>query len=170
MPDRVQLGGISLRTVLVFLLLLGLFNGLYQIEKRTSGRILDIPYTRLVTASAAVAGAWLLPMPVDRRGDITLASGSTAVVVCAGCNGLETLILMLAGVLALPSPWSRRLRGLALYLPLLFILNVFRVLMLLFMMAQYPTHIDLFHYQIGQGIMVVFVMVFWMHYVHQAAS
>ena len=60
------------RTVVLFIVLLGLFNAAYQLEKRGSGRWVDVPYTRLVTAAAAAAGSWLLPIPVERRGDLTL--------------------------------------------------------------------------------------------------
>ena len=160
----------QLRVALTFLLLLGFFNGLYQIEKRVSGRFLDLPYTWLVTRAAACAGDWMLPFPISQKKDMILESKHTAVVVRGGCNGLEALFLLLAGILAFPSSWRRRGMALLLYLPLLFVLNVLRVLMLLFVMAQYPAHIDLFHYQIGQGIMVVFVMTFWVHYVRQTAS
>ena len=160
----------QLRAALTFFLLLGLFNGAYQIEKRVSGRILDIPYSRLVTAGAAYVGGWLLPIPVGMRGDITLGSENSAVVVRSGCNGLEAIFLMAAGILAFPASWRRRGQALLVYLPLLFVLNLLRVVMLLFVMAVHPSYIDIFHYQIGQGILVVFVFGFWAHYVHQTGS
>lgn len=155
----------SLRIALTFLLLLGLFNGGYQLEKFLSGRVLDMPYSSLVTAGAALAGTWLLPVPVERRGEITLGSGDTAVVVRGGCNGLEALFLMTAAVLAYPTSWRRRVQALVVYLPVLFLLNLLRVVMLLYVMAAWPAYIDTFHYQIGQGILVIFVFGFWMHFV-----
>jgi exosortase/archaeosortase family protein len=154
------------RTALIFLLLLGCFNGAYQVEKRFSGIVLDVPYTRLVVISAGLVGGWLLPDPVNRRGEITLGSGGAAVVVRSGCNGLEAIFLMVAGILAYPVSWRHRTVALIIYVPLLFLLNLLRVVMLLFVFANYPSYIDVFHYQIGQGILVVFVFVFWMHYVH----
>ena len=156
--------------VVRFLVLLVLLNGFYIAEKRLSGRFLDLPYTSLVTWTAARAGEALLSIPVIQRGPITLGSDYAAVVIRAGCNGLEVVFLLLAGLLAFPASWQQRGRALILYLPLLFVFNVFRVLMLLFVMTKYPAHIDLFHYQIGQGIMVILVMTFWVHYVHKADS
>lgn len=157
-----------LRIALRFLLLLGLFNGAYQVEKRLSGRILDLPYTRLVTALSAYVGEGLLPIPVERRGDITIGSGNTEVMVRGGCNGIEALFLMAAGVLAYPSSWRRRGQALVVYLPVLFLLNLLRVIMLLYVMAIHPSYIDLFHHQVGQGILVVFVIGFWVDYVRGA--
>ncbi|MFC1526325.1 archaeosortase/exosortase family protein [Candidatus Latescibacterota bacterium] len=160
----------QLRTIAVFFALLGAFSGVYQFEKRVSGRYLDLPYTRLVTIASQHLGQVLLPFPVGRRGDITLATGGAAVVIRGGCNGIEALFLLLAGVLAVPAPWRRRAEALALYLPLLFVLNLFRVLMLLYIMARYPDLIDLFHYQIGQGIMILFVLAFWLHHVRRVQA
>ena len=153
------------RMLLVFFCLLGLFNGIYQLEKRLSGCCLDLPYTRLVVAAAEMAAWALLPFPVQRRGDMTLGSERASIVVRGGCSGIEALFLMLAGVLALPAPWNTRLKALAVYLPLLFLLNLLRVLMLLCVVVRHPELADLFHNQIGQAIMVVFVLACWVRYV-----
>lgn len=162
------LPGSQTRIILIFLLLLGLFNGVYQAEKRLSGRLLDTPYTRVVTALAASVSARLLPIPVTRQGDVTLGSENTAVVVRGGCNGIEALFLMAAGVLAYPASWRRRGRALLVYLPILFALNLLRVAALLYVMAVHPAQIDFYHYQVGQGILVAFVFGFWMQYVRDA--
>lgn len=158
------------RIAVRFFLLLILFSGGYYVEKKVTGQIIDIPYTRLVTLASAWVGQVVMPIPVTMRGDIILGSGNTAVVVRAGCNGLEAIFLMLAGILAYPTSWRRRGQALSLYLPTLFILNLLRVLLLLFVMARYPQYIDVFHYQVGQAVLVVFVFAFWVHYVHWTKS
>ena len=157
----------QIRVVVTFFLLLGGFNGIYQYEKRVSGSYVDLPYTRLVTDGSALLGNLILPFPVEQRGDITLGSGHTAVVVRSGCNGIEAIFLLLAGILAFPASWRGRLFALALYLPFLYALNLFRVLLLLYVMVEYPTHIDFFHYQIAQGFMVIFVLICWVHHIHR---
>ena len=82
----------------------------------------------------------------------------TAVVVRAGCNGVEALFLILAGVLAVPATWAVRGRTLVCYLPLLFALNLLRVVGVLYVLARFPEQMSLAHDQIAQGIMVVAVM------------
>ena len=52
----------------------------------------------------------------------------------------------------------------------MFFLNLVRVLLLLWVMASIPQHIDVFHYQVGQGIMVLFVLVFWIHFRRRASG
>lgn len=157
----------QLRVVLVFLALLAVFNGLYQAEKRLSGRYFDIPYSSLVTRSVAHLGVWLLPFPVVLKGDIALGTERSSVVVRGGCNGIEAIFLMVAGILAVPAPWHRRLLATAIYLPVLYVLNLFRVLMLVYVVVTYPAHFDTFHHQVGQGVMVIVVMALWVHYVRR---
>ena len=73
----------------------------------------------------------------------------TAVVVRAGCNGVEALFLILAGVLAVPATWAVRGRALVCYLPLLFALNLLRVVGLLYVLARFPEQMSLAHDQIA---------------------
>ena len=157
----------QVRTVLTFLLLLGLFNAAYQIEKRVSGRIVDRPYSCLVAAAAAQVGSWLLPIPVEHREEITLRSNNATVVVRGGCNGLEALFLMVASVLAYPASWRSRGRALLLYLPALFVINLLRVIGMLYVTAVWPAYIYLCHDQLGQGFLIIFAFGFWMHYVYR---
>ncbi len=165
LPRRKQL-----RIAVTFLLLLALFNGVSQIEQRYSGQFIDIPYTSLVTAAATHVGNLVMPFAVSQRGPVTLsADDGVAIVVRGGCNGIESVFLLLAGILAFPVSWHVRGRALLLYLPPIFFLNIVRVLMLLWVMATIPQHMDIFHYQIGQAIMVVFVMLFWIHFVRKSA-
>ena len=169
------MSGISLprrqhmKIVVTFLLLLALFNAVSQIEQRYSGRYIDIPYTSLVTGGAAFVGSLIMPFTIDRRGPVTLSAGDgVAVVVRGGCNGIEAVFLLLAGVLAFPVGWVNRARALILYLPLLFLLNLLRVLMLLWVLESAPQHMDIFHYQVGQAMMVLFVMLLWIHFVRKS--
>jgi len=156
------------RMVLTFVALLGLMNGAYQLERRASGALVDRPYTEIVT-SASAAAAWLvMPFSVERRGSNVLSSGRSSVVIVSGCNGLEAMFLMIAGVLAYPASWRRRGRALAAYLPALFGLNLLRILMLLYVMVEIPSQIDFFHSVVAQGILVAFVIGFWVQFVRSA--
>ena len=159
--ERLPVWGIGLR----FALLLLLFNGTYYVGKKLSDQAFDLPYTRLVTLAAAGLGEELLPIPVERRGELTLGSGCAAVVVRDGCNGVEAIFLMLAGILACPGTLIRKGKAVLLYLPALFTLNLVRILLLLFVISEYPEWIDFFHYQVGQTLLVIFIFAFWVHYV-----
>ena len=88
-------------------------------------------------------------------------------VVRGGCNGVEALFLMVASILAYPASWRSRGRALLLYLPALFVINLFRVIGMLYVTAVWPAYIYLCHDQLGQGFLVIFAFGFWMHYVYR---
>ena len=157
----------QLRIVVIFLALLAVLNGLFQVEKRLAGQYFDIPYSSLVTGSVAFLGDWLLPFPVTQQGSIALGTERCSVVVRGGCNGVEAIFLMVAGILAVPASWRQRLAAAAICLPFLYVLNLFRVLMLVYVAVAYPASFDTFHHQVGQGVMVIAVMALWVHYVRR---
>lgn len=154
-----------LRIVVRFVLFLVLLNGLFYLEYKLSGKYLNDPYTHIVTLISGWIGKALLPFPVEIRGDFALGSGDAAVIIRNGCNGVEAVFLLLAGILAYPATLRQRLLAGVVYLPALFFLNVLRVLMLLYIFVFHPQYLDFFHFQVGQGILVVFVLVFWVHIV-----
>lgn len=156
----------SLRLAVLFVLYLGVMHGVYQLERRTTDRFLERPLTHAVTVASAALGQLVLPFPVTRHGE-TLTSGSASVLVRAGCNGVEAMILILAGILAVPAGWSTRLLALAWNLPLLFVLNLLRVDALLYVLVRFPQHMPLAHDQIAQGIMVVVVLLLWLRYLQR---
>lgn len=154
----------SVRVALLFLLWLGMLHGVYQLERRTTNRYLEAPLTHAVTVASGYVGQVLLPFPVVMQGQSVLAAEGTAVVVAAGCNGVEALFLILAGVLAVPAAWAVRARALACYLPLLFVINLLRVDGLLYVLIRFPEHMSLAHDQVAQGIMVIVVLLLWLRY------
>jgi exosortase/archaeosortase family protein len=154
----------ALRVAVLFLVILGALHGLYQLERRTTDRFLDRPFTALVTLAAEGVGRAVLPFPVEQRSGGVLGTEGAAVVVRSGCNGIEALFLMLAGILAVPAPLATRVRVLAMALPFLFFLNLLRIIGLLYVMAEHPDLIAFAHDQVAQGIMVVAVLVLWVRY------
>jgi len=156
----------KVRVALLFFVFLGLFNGVYQVEKRVSGRYLDLPYTSMVTSGAEFVAQRVLPIPVERRGIATLGTGCTAVVIRGGCNGIEAVFLLVAGILAYPASWFLRCHAFLIYLPVLFVLNLLRIVTLLYVMAEHQAYIHTFHDQIAQGILVVSVFGMWVHYIY----
>ena len=155
------------RLAITFLLILGGINLLYYAEKKLALGIWDQPYTRLVTWTAGSVADLVLPYPIVTRGIAIVAEGRTTVVVVSGCNGLEAIFLIVAGILAYPATWRQRWIGLARYVPALFALNLVRVVFLVHIAHRHPTLMDVSHFQVAQGILIVFVLFFWIHHVRR---
>ena len=170
LPARISIlwGDTRVRMAVSFLLILGGLNFLYYLEKKLALGIWDQPYPHFVALLSGYLCRIILPYSISVSGDIIGVDGRTSVIIQSGCNGLEALFLMAAGILSFPASWHQRLGGLARYLPLIFILNLFRVVLLVYIAHSHSAYLNVFHFQIAQGILIVFVLFFWIHYIRRA--
>jgi len=152
------------RLSLRFLAILGGTNLLYYAEKKLELGVWDVPYTQLVAWAAGKVGALVLPYSIRVSGASIVAESQHVILIASGCNGLEAILPMVAGILSYPASWAQRGRGLVRYVPLLFLLNVARVVLLVDTARSHPQYLDVLHFQVTQGILIVFVLFFWAHY------
>lgn len=79
-----------------------------------------------------------------------------AVNVRTGCNGLETIYIFFAGVLAFPAPWKRKLLGLVFGFLAIQALNVVRIVSLFYIGVYFPKHFEDSHIVVWQAIVILF--------------
>ena len=120
------------------------------------------PFT---TAVAKVGGftAHLFGEDVKMVGT-AIVSPRFAVNVRTGCNGLETIYIFFAGVLAFPAPWRRKLWGLLLGFLAIQLLNNVRIVSLFYIGVYFPQHFEDSHIVIWQAIVILFgvaLFLFW---------
>jgi exosortase H (IPTLxxWG-CTERM-specific) len=113
-----------------------------------------VPFT---AAIARVSGVILnaLGEPVTVAGT-EIRSPAFAVRIENGCNGLETILLFAAAVLAFPAPWKRRLAGLVLGFAAIEIVNLLRVASLFWIGAHHPGLFSASHTVLWQSLVVLF--------------
>lgn len=121
-----------------------------------------VPFT---AAIARVAGA-VLNLFGERVGvaGTEIRSGSFAVQIENGCNGVEAALLFGSAVLAFPAPWRRRLAGLVAGLLAIQALNLVRVVSLFWIGAHRPALFDASHTVLWQSAVVlasVLMFLFW---------
>lgn len=125
------------------------------------------PFTGLV-ARAGGAACRLLGEPVTTSGTL-IASPRFAVNIRNGCNGVETMLIFAAGVLAFPAPWTARLAGLLAGSLLIQAVNVVRIASLFFIGARWPAAFEDWHVVVWQAIVVLFGVVLWILWAHRLA-
>lgn len=91
----------------------------------------------------------------------TLSSSRGEVEVAYGCDALEPMVYFAAAVLAFPAPWRKRLPALAAGLPLLFALNIVRVVSLYLIATRRPTWFEFAHRDLWQPIFIVATLLLW---------
>jgi len=80
------------------------------------------------------------------------------------CGAIETMAIYIAAILGFPTLWWKRLAGIALGIPLLYAVNIFRLACLGLIGAWFQDDriFDFAHHYVWQAIYLVFVVVVWL--------
>jgi exosortase/archaeosortase family protein len=100
-----------------------------------------------------------------RSEGILLQLPSVNLAVKFGCNGLEAILILSAGILAFPGVWKRKAVGLFVGALLLQVFNLFRIVLLAISSIYFPTGFEIIHLYIAQGIMIILSLVFFLIYI-----
>jgi exosortase H (IPTLxxWG-CTERM-specific) len=125
------------------------------------------PYTTFVAREAAVVLRAL--GEVVRVDDQVLSSPRFAVTIYNGCNGLEAILVFVAGVLAFPARWQARLLGIVTGFVAVQVLNVVRIVSLYYVGVWRPDWFTTAHVLVWQTIVILFAVVLWLLWVQRHA-
>ena len=125
------------------------------------------PYTTFVAHEAAVA-LKALGEQVRVDGQV-LSSPRFAVTIYNGCNGLEAILVFVAGVLAFPAPWRARLLGVVGGFVAVQVLNVVRVVSLYYVGVWRPEWFTTAHVLVWQTVVILFAVILWLLWVQRHA-
>lgn len=120
--------------------------------------------------------AWVSGGILDGIGqDVTLEgtvirSPRFAVNIRNGCNGVETMLIFLAAVLAFPASWKARGVGLAIGIVAIQLVNLVRVVALFLTGAYLPSLFDSSHTVIWQSIVILTGVLLWIFWAHRFAG
>ncbi len=112
---------------------------------------------------------------LDALGQHTTLEGTVirgtrfAVNIRNGCNGVETMLIFLAAVLAFPATWRARLAGLALGIAGIQVVNLVRVVALFLTGAYLPRLFDTSHTVIWQTLVILFGVLVWIYWANRFA-
>lgn len=146
----------GLRPEAAFLLKFALYLVLFFAA--TAPRPMNDAFVEPFTAAVAKVGGYATRLFGEKTTMVgtAIVSPRFAVNVRTGCNGLETIYIFAAGVLAFPAPWSRKLWGLLLGSLAIQLLNVVRIVSLFYIGVYFPKHFEDSHIVIWQAIVILF--------------
>ena len=78
------------------------------------------------------------------------------------CTGIFEVIIYVAAVLAFPTSWAKRLIGLAMGIPLLYVFNVVRILVLILVGRYYPDVFEFMHLYFWQATLILMITSVWL--------
>jgi exosortase H (IPTLxxWG-CTERM-specific) len=106
---------------------------------------------------------------VSVTGD-SIYSAQFSISIKKGCDALEPMALITAGIIAFPSPVKFKMRGLLIGLSFLFLLNIIRIVTL-FQVGVYNQNLfETMHIDIWQIIFILSGIVYWFAWVKKAVK
>jgi archaeosortase B (VPXXXP-CTERM-specific) len=78
------------------------------------------------------------------------------------CTGIYEVIIFVAAVLAFPTRWRKRAVGFALGIPLIYLFNVLRILLLILVGRFHPESFEFMHLYFWQATMIAMITAVWL--------
>ncbi len=144
--------------ILFVVLLLGLF----AFELSPPGQALVRPWT----AAVAAVSSWLIRVfdgDAMAQGNIVYSARTGfAMAIEAGCNGVEAMLVLLAGILASPASWRWKLAGLAAGIVAIQALNIVRIVSLFYLGQWNGPWFEWAHLYLWQALIMLDALVVWL--------
>jgi exosortase H (IPTLxxWG-CTERM-specific) len=121
------------------------------------------PYTSFV---AICSRACLRLIGIDAGGSgYTIVSPEFSVAIKNVCNGLEVTAIFLAVTLAFPATWKNKLLGLLIGYPVIFLINLVRIVVLFVLGFKVPDVFEAAHYYYAQAFVIIATVGVWLLWV-----
>lgn len=85
-----------------------------------------------------------------------------AVGIAPGCDGIEAVIILVAAIVAFPSPWKHKLYGIVVGFFAIQSLNLVRIISLFYLGQWNQTMFDWFHLYLWQALIMLDALAVWL--------
>jgi exosortase H (IPTLxxWG-CTERM-specific) len=147
------------RFLVGFALLLGVEAWLYPIATQRWFGAVDA----LTTATARIeyrVASWISADAAIEGKQVWL--GGFSVRIIEECTGIFEALIFAAAVLAYPTSWARRAIGIGLGVPLLYLINLLRILALLAVGRARPDLFEFMHLYFWQATLILMITSVWL--------
>jgi len=146
-----------------FLIFMSLLIALFAARISTFGtEYVTVPFTGVL----ADISAYLIMMfdsNVHAEGVIIQSTtNGFAVAIAPGCDGIEAVIILVAALVAFPSPWKHKFIGILIGFFCIQALNLVRIISLFYMGQWSQVAFDWFHLYLWQALIVLDALAVWL--------
>jgi len=149
----------------IFVLVLG--GGFLLISLNAVNDHVIEPFTAAVARASGVT-LGLIGQDVTMHGTV-IRNRHFGVNIKNGCNGVETMIIFTAAVLAFPTGWRQRITGLVLGSVAIQLVNLIRVVALFLTGVYFRDLFDASHTTIWQTVVILFGVLLWIFWANRFA-
>jgi len=152
-------GNSAYRFVLLFALLLGVEVVAYPIA--TKRWFFVVKALTSWTAQIEYYALRLFTFSATLEANVVYLDGF-AVRIIEECTGVFEVIIFMAAVLAFPTTWAKRAIGLGMGIPLLYLFNVLRILVLMVVGRYQPSIFEFMHIYFWQATLILMITSVWL--------
>lgn len=143
---------------------------LFALELSPPGQAVVRPWTAFI-ASASSALTHLFDPDATAQGNVLYSARSGfAVRIEAGCNGVEAMLVLLAGILAFPAAARWKLLGLVAGFVAIQSLNVVRIVSLYYVGQWDAQWFEWAHLYLWQSLIMLDALVVWLLWIRNAPA
>ncbi len=157
-----------LRFFLLFIVIQASLFGLELLQPVQAGLVK--PWTELL---ARISAALLQSFDPDVHSHgviIQSLKNGFGVSIQPGCNGVEACIILIAAMLAFPSPWKHKLVGIGLGIVAVQVVNVLRVVSLYYLGQWDMKVFEFAHLYLWQALIMLDVLIVWLVWIRYLAG
>jgi len=143
----------------LFLGILGLAVAFSQWQSR----LVNIEFSKLT----AKMMAWSMTLLGEHGRSVGVNVGCDVCkfTIIGECTAYYPIAIFVAAVLAFPSPWSRRIFGVVLGVPVMLLINQVRLVSLCYIERAWPEHFDVIHIVVWQSLIIFCTVLLWILWV-----
>jgi exosortase family protein XrtM len=146
-----------------------LFAGLFALEfaafEASRGSYIEkIVIDDLALTPTAALINWFAPAEAVRVEGRTLTTSNSALRITRGCEGVEMLLLLTAGILAFPASMRHRARGFCIGLVIVYAVTITRLVLLHFALRYSPRAWDMLHGLVLPLGPVLLIALYFLHW------
>ena len=143
-------------------LFVGIVLALFALELTPPGqRFFVQPWTNAVAQAAGAIAHALDPAVLVAGAMLVSTQTGFAVTILAGCNGVEAMIVLVAGMLAFPAPWKHRVIGIAVGVLAIQVLNLARIVSLFYLGQWDRDAFEWAHLYLWQALVMLDALIVW---------
>jgi archaeosortase B (VPXXXP-CTERM-specific) len=126
----------------------------------------QLTWLMVVTADLTGSVLKLFGMTVNISGRVVSLSNFSMEVV-GECTGLYEMLIFLAAMIAYPSSYKKKLIGAGLGLPLLYVINIIRMIFIALIGNWSPKSFDFMHMYFWQVAMILIIVSVWVLWIEK---
>lgn len=146
-----------------FLIFVGILAVLFGVEMLGPVQAAVVnPWTALVARASAGIVQLIDPSVISHGRVLQSARTGFGVSIEPGCNGVEAAVVLIAAMLAFPSPWMMKLWGIVIGFAAVQAVNLIRVVTLFFIGQWNLKVFEFAHLYMWQALIMLDVLIVWL--------